>query len=298
MTARVISIGDPKKRRYEATLDIKPRPQWIEQGPGSIAPGEQFNQAGAIHAVLVDPDNTNRIFVGSVNGGIWTTSNGTAPAPTWKTSTDHAASLSIADLKFDPLDKAKQTIWAAIGTYSSWDFGHGGPLVGLLRSQNGGLSWVNLGGAGLSGRQLRAVQPTTFLAPEQVVLAGTDAGIFRSIDGGATSSALARPKASQRVDRTSEVLKGTPPVPASFWPVSPGWVFSSQATREPPGNRSVPNYPRKPASRSARHRELDCRCQRVCQQPITSQRSLTSLPRCIHRRMAARLGSPSPPTLR
>jgi len=41
MATQVILTGDPKKRRYEATLDEKPLLRWIEQGPASIDPGQQ-----------------------------------------------------------------------------------------------------------------------------------------------------------------------------------------------------------------------------------------------------------------
>lgn len=46
------------------------QPQWIEQGPAAIDSMQSYNQAGAIEAILVDPSNPARIFIGSVNGGI------------------------------------------------------------------------------------------------------------------------------------------------------------------------------------------------------------------------------------
>src|SRR5437879_304057 len=61
-------------------------PPWLEQGPGPTLGGQtegigldilpaDLNPtnpvSGAIQAIAADPANANRIFVGTVNGGIW-----------------------------------------------------------------------------------------------------------------------------------------------------------------------------------------------------------------------------------
>jgi hypothetical protein len=51
--------------------------------------------SGAIQAVLPDPNNANRMFIGGVAGGIWSTTNG---GQNWTPLTDHQSSLSIASL--------------------------------------------------------------------------------------------------------------------------------------------------------------------------------------------------------
>ena len=63
--------------RYERVVSTAAgHPEWIELGPSSIAPSDRYNQSGAIESVLADPSNPPRVFIGSVNGGIWRTNLG------------------------------------------------------------------------------------------------------------------------------------------------------------------------------------------------------------------------------
>src|SRR5437879_3470059 len=54
-------------------------PDWLEQGPGPIINGNNVEvipnrpQDGAINAMAIDPTNPDRMFVATVNGGIWRT---------------------------------------------------------------------------------------------------------------------------------------------------------------------------------------------------------------------------------
>ena len=60
--------------------------------------GEQSNNAqanvangevvGAIRAVVAHPTSANTVYVGSVNGGVWRTTNATAAKPAWTPLTD------------------------------------------------------------------------------------------------------------------------------------------------------------------------------------------------------------------
>src|SRR5437764_4424632 len=59
---------------------------WVSEGPApgihgqeTVAPNNQIN--GAIQAIVVHPTNANIMYVGSVNGGIWKTTNATAASP-------------------------------------------------------------------------------------------------------------------------------------------------------------------------------------------------------------------------
>jgi hypothetical protein len=103
--------------------------------------------SGAIQAVLPDPNNANRLFIGSVNGGVWSTTNG---GTTWRPLTDNQASLSIASLAFNSTNS--QQIYAGVGLVSNGMFGNkdpagrGGARTGLLWSNDGGTTWQPLGG--------------------------------------------------------------------------------------------------------------------------------------------------------
>jgi hypothetical protein len=70
------------------------------------------NVTGAIGPVIADPLNPNRFFIGTVGGGIWTTTNGGA---NWTPLTDKQATLSISSLTFDPTDPNRNTLIAGTG---------------------------------------------------------------------------------------------------------------------------------------------------------------------------------------
>jgi predicted acyl esterase len=80
----------------------------------------------------VNPANAAVMYVGSVNGGIWKTTNGTAAAPAWLPQTDFQNSLSISSIHFDPTDATGNTLIAGIGDFSSLN-NIGGPRIGFLQ---------------------------------------------------------------------------------------------------------------------------------------------------------------------
>jgi FG-GAP-like repeat len=181
-------LAAQRSQKYDRVVTTGPgQPQWIEQGPAAIDSTLSYNQAGAIEAILIDPSNPARIFIGSANGGIWQTANGTSPDPLWHSTTDHLGSLSISDLSFDPKDPARNTIYAGIGASSSY-FNQGGsqvsgPFIGVVRSTDGGRTWGPVGFGTLNNLQVRNALPTAAMDPGQVVLVATNAGLYRSTDG-------------------------------------------------------------------------------------------------------------------
>ncbi|HZN33903.1 MAG TPA: hypothetical protein VFB80_08785 [Pirellulaceae bacterium] len=176
------------------TVSLSGVPLWIEQGPGTMTNGSSEGipdepVAGAVNVVAPDPVNANRLFAGSVNGGIWRTTDATSPNPHWTPLTDQFRSLSVTSLEFSPLDPAHNTLFAGTGSTSSGG-GDGGPAIGLLKTTDGGQTWSVLGGPVTgSGANFGILQviPTAIGTPAtQVVLVSTSAGVFRSTDGGVT----------------------------------------------------------------------------------------------------------------
>jgi len=171
---------------------------WIGEGPGpgingqeTVAPNNQIN--GAIQAIAVDPTNPDIMYVGSVNGGIWKTTNATAATPHWLPLTDNLPSLSLGALEFDPTDPTHQTLIAGIGATSS-NRVHDTPFTGVLRTTDGGATWSQLGTitANLGGESITSVaaRGTTLLAAADngwaVQDPGLGKGLFRSTDSGVT----------------------------------------------------------------------------------------------------------------
>jgi hypothetical protein len=74
---------EPLESRMLLAADFLAAAEWVDQGPGTILGGNNVEipalsnpQAGAVNAVATDPTNANRMFIGSVGGGIWRTRTG------------------------------------------------------------------------------------------------------------------------------------------------------------------------------------------------------------------------------
>ena len=135
------------------------------------------------------PIDASTLYVGTVNGGVWKTTDG---GTTWTPLTNNQASLSIASLGLDPTDPTHQTLVAGIGQTSNGAIGgfNGGLQYGLLYTQNGGTTWQTFNS--FSGQSV-----IDALARGQTILAATynpnDAtsatgGLYRSVNGGTTFS--------------------------------------------------------------------------------------------------------------
>ena len=170
---------------------------WTEQGPGPITGGQVEgitggHVVGAVETVAAHPTDADTLYIGSVNGGIWKTTNATAApsatAPSWTAQTDAQTSLSISALEFDPADATNNTLWAGIGRTRAFG-GVGGSRSGLLRTTNGGTTWT-LVTTGLAGPNITGVVARGTRIVISVDIADTfsfpNLGIFRSIDTGAS----------------------------------------------------------------------------------------------------------------
>jgi len=171
---------------------------WVAQGPSPTTGGQvegmsaQSNPViGAIHTLAVHPTNPDVIWIGSVNGGIWKTTNATSGGgPTWTPLTDFQSSLSIGALALDPTDATNNTLVAGIGRFSSLS-SIGGARTGLLRTTNGGTTWTPLTGGGtLTGKNISGVAARGSTLVVSVnnadVFSTTNFGIFRSTNSGTT----------------------------------------------------------------------------------------------------------------
>jgi photosystem II stability/assembly factor-like uncharacterized protein len=147
--------------------------QWIPQGASPNRHGQVENiydgeVTGAIQALAVHPTDPDTIYVGAVNGGIWKSVNAMASTPAWRQFTDARESLSIGAIEFDPTDASHQTVVAGIGRFSSLAQA-GGTRSGLLRTNDGGLTWNKIDA--LKGLNISGVAPRG----DTIVVAANDA---------------------------------------------------------------------------------------------------------------------------
>ena len=163
---------------------------FLPQGPSPIFGPAQTIQSGdappngtsvgAVQAIVTDPTDANKMYIGTVNGGVWETLNG---GTTWTPLSDNQRSLSIASLAVDPTNP--NVLIAGTGVTSSTSLG--GPKIGLLYSTTGGASWSVLD-QGLPATSIVgvAVRGNTILAAASEPFAqNTAGGLFRSVNGGA-----------------------------------------------------------------------------------------------------------------
>jgi photosystem II stability/assembly factor-like uncharacterized protein len=148
---------------------------WTFLGPGNIG--------GRIRAIVFDPRNSNRFFIGAATGGIWLT---TDAGQTIRPVADFSGNLAIGAMAIDPVNP--DIVYAGTGESFAGFAG-----VGIFKSTDSGLTWnlltststdtaVNPSGADWVTTNRIAIHSTT----PNIVLAGNGGGIYRSTNGGQT----------------------------------------------------------------------------------------------------------------
>ncbi|MGO9917135.1 MAG: beta strand repeat-containing protein [Isosphaeraceae bacterium] len=166
-----------------ATVTFPGEPVWQAEGPAPIGAGTFPASVGAIESIVVAPSGT--VYAGTVNGGVWRSDSISwtlfaGGYPFWTPLTDPEPSLSVASMALDPEDPSGNTLWVGTGDESS--NGTGGPSVGLLKTINGGNSWIHLG-ASTFNTQITTVLPTgtpdATTGKEVVLIATAGQGLWR-----------------------------------------------------------------------------------------------------------------------
>jgi photosystem II stability/assembly factor-like uncharacterized protein len=160
-------------------------PAWTPVGPMKVP--SNANGIGRVNCVIIDPIDTNTLYVGAACGGVFISHNG---GTTWASNSDNFPSLSIADIAVDPLHT--DTIYAATGDGYGYETGGfnifwGGLYsAGVMKSTDGGSTWNT---TGLSYLQTnREIIQRLLIHPTKtnILLAATRNGTKRTTDGGAT----------------------------------------------------------------------------------------------------------------
>jgi len=106
---------------------------WIERGPNNVA--------GRTRALAWDPASTNKVWAGSVTGGLWYNNDITSTTSTWQPVNDLWDNIAITAICFDPNNN--NVIYVATG--EGW--GGGGTSsrgAGIWKSTNGGASFAQI----------------------------------------------------------------------------------------------------------------------------------------------------------
>jgi hypothetical protein len=194
------------------------RSNWIQNGLQV-----QESDTGRVRTFLIHPTNPDVVYVLTSSGGLWKTTNFSDPRPTWRVTTDSILSTSGGSAAFG---RNPETIY--LGTGDPFDPGVGGYT---RRSTDGGQTWSNAIKLGAS-TVVPDVKADTSGAAD-VVLVATNAGLFRSTDGGVTYGAapvlsglvwsLARTSAGWLAARTT----GTPAAGSMLYSTDKGATWNA-----------------------------------------------------------------------
>jgi hypothetical protein len=163
---------------------------WAWLGPGNIG--------GRIRTIVIDPADTNKLFIGSVSGGIWRSTNAGAA---WTPVDDFMANLAVSTMVMDPNNS--NIIYAGTGesftadltaTEGETNLSNETRGDGVFKSTDGGTTWTQLASTDTSNAiNCPAAGPTcpwsyvnrlTISPNGSTILAANIGGIYRSTDGG------------------------------------------------------------------------------------------------------------------
>ena len=147
-------------------------PHYIEEVTGHYAVG-----LGRIESFYIDPNNPEKIFLGSRSGGFWKTLNG---GVTWENTTDFLFASGVNTIAVSPDNQDR----ILINVRNS----HNGTTHGIYESLDGGDTWavtnfnpdnLNWGGLGTNNRINKIMYHPTI---PNLAFAGTSEGLYRSVD--------------------------------------------------------------------------------------------------------------------
>lgn len=163
------------------TFDADPSSRtanWQAVGPTdwTVANGGYSPGLGRVNAVEQHPSNTNIIYVGVPQGGVWKTTNG---GTTWAPITDDLPISGVSDITIDPNNP--NTLYVCTGDGDGND-SYG---IGVLKSTDGGTTWSNTSLLWESGMDITARKLIISHANSNHLFVTTSKGVYKSVDAGA-----------------------------------------------------------------------------------------------------------------
>ncbi len=144
---------------------------WTWRGPGNVG--------GRTRSLVIHPTQTNRLWLGSVVGGLWYSSNS---GTSWAPVDDFMANLAISTVIMDPTNSNIMYVGTGEGFFNA-DSVRG---AGVFKSTDGGVTWSQL--AATNTPNFYYVNRLAISPNGATLLAATSTGIFRSNDGGTSWS--------------------------------------------------------------------------------------------------------------
>jgi len=186
-----------KKKIYEETQKIKEKfiekstnSNWSLIGPTSSNTSYSiYNGIGRVDRIGFHPTNSNIIYIGAPNGGLWKSTNG---GNTWSPMSSYAPSLGISGIVVSHHNPSHIYVLTGDGDSSQTtiDNVNGGYIytsIGLMKSTDGGETWgeaISINSSSLYYGYALAQDPDD----ASILYAGMSNGLYKSVDYGDTWS--------------------------------------------------------------------------------------------------------------
>jgi len=188
-SAKVIARRNIKAASVPATT-------WVNLGPTDAPQEVNFYtihgvDSGRPNSIVVDPRDGNVVYMAVSGGGVWKSFDFlSAAGPTWAPTMDTLPNLAVGAFALDP--DHPDTLYVANGDFVDTS----GDTV--LKSADGGGTWsapVKLSGTYPSGFVANVLSTRQIGVKGNLVLVGSDVGLFASNDAGATFQLVDLPNA-------------------------------------------------------------------------------------------------------
>ena len=139
--------------------------------------------SGRVTAVAVHPTNSQIVYAGTADGGVWKTENG---GLVWKSTSDGLPTQAVGAIA---LDRSKPgTLYVGTGEASTSQDAYFG--LGVFKTTNAGVSWAKVGGTAFDRKTVFKILTHN---GGQTVLVATNQGLYRSTNGGSSFSVVLQP---------------------------------------------------------------------------------------------------------
>jgi len=157
---------------------------WTPLGPSGVVYNPTYVFSGRTLSIAIDPTTPTTVYVGTAGGGVWKT---TDSGENWRPKSDYQMSLAIGAIAVDP--NQPLNVLAGTGEYDNYYIGtyYGN---GVLRSNNGGDTWTEVGGATFARAEISRIVFDPTDSTGQTVLLSSSIGVFQSTDGGTNWTSL------------------------------------------------------------------------------------------------------------
>ncbi len=163
---------------------------WMTHDGGSHWRNVGLRQTWAIAQIVVDPDNSLHVWIAAIGNpyrdsssrGVYRTTDG---GRTWQRTLYLGPSSGASDIAIDR--RNPNVVFAGMWQFRRvpWSFSSGGPLDGLFKSTNGGVTWRPLRGRGLPGGYMGRIGLGVASRRVYALIQSKEGVLWRSDDGGA-----------------------------------------------------------------------------------------------------------------